>query len=115
MGVAILGWRLAAAVGSLSGCLGVVSGTAIDTVLGPPAPGWTPGGDLREAMAGFPIEVVGRVLDRFYLPDGATAGAPSRRAGMHTRDGAPAAAGDLRPRRLRRVDLARGVMPNRSA
>ncbi len=103
MGVAISGWRLAAAVGSLSGCLGVVSGTAIDTVLARRLQDGDRGGDLREAMAGFPDrEVVGRVLDRFYLPDGRRPGAslPPRRD-AHPR-GAPAAPRPDRPRRLRR-------------
>lgn len=36
-------------------------------------------------MAGFPDgAVVGRVLDRFHLPEGRRPGAPYRRAGMHT-------------------------------
>ncbi|MGA8015429.1 MAG: nitronate monooxygenase [Candidatus Dormiibacterota bacterium] len=85
MGVAISGWRLAAAVGCLPGCLGVVSGTAIDTVLARRLQDGDPGGDLREAMVGFPDQAaVGRVLDRFYLPEGRRPGAPYRRVGMHT-------------------------------
>ena len=44
MGVAISGWRLAAAVGCLPGCLGVVSGTAIDTVLARRLQDGDPGG-----------------------------------------------------------------------
>ena len=85
MGVAISGWRLAAAVGSHPQCLGVVSGTAMDTVLARRLQDGDPGAHLRRATEMFPDqEVVARVLDRYFIPGGRRPGAPYRRAGMHT-------------------------------
>ncbi|MDZ4804730.1 MAG: nitronate monooxygenase [Candidatus Eisenbacteria bacterium] len=63
-------WRLARAV-SRRGYLGVVSGTAIDTLLVRRLQDGDPGGQLRRAMAHFPIpDVAGEVLRRFYVEGG---------------------------------------------
>jgi nitronate monooxygenase len=72
MGVGVSGWELARAV-SLSGQLGVVSGTAIDQILARKLQLGDPGGHLRRAMARFPDpEMARRVQDAFYLPLGKT-------------------------------------------
>lgn len=85
MGVAISGWRLARAVASHPDCMGVVSGTAIDSVVVRRLQDGDPGGHMRQAIEEFPDqEVAARVLDRFYRPFGRPSGTPYRRAGMHT-------------------------------
>jgi len=70
MGVAVSDWRLAGAVSS-EGQLGVVSGTAIDTVLVRRLQLGDPGGHIRRALAAFPIpDVVDDILDRYFIPGG---------------------------------------------
>ena len=70
MGVAISDWRLAKAV-SRHGQLGVVSGTAIDTILVRRLQDGDPQDDVRRAMRHFPIPAVSaRVLERFFVPGG---------------------------------------------
>ncbi len=76
MGVGISDWRLARAV-SMRGQLGVVSGTAIDTVVIRRLQDGDPGGHMRRAMAAFPIAGVAEDLARLYfLPEGRAPGAP---------------------------------------
>jgi nitronate monooxygenase len=78
MGVGVSSWRLARAV-SLTGQLGVVSGTALDIVLARRLQLGDPEGHLRRAMAAFPIpEVAARVLDRYWIAGGKAADAPFR-------------------------------------
>lgn len=78
MGVAVSGWRLARAV-SIAGQMGVVSGTALDSVLVRRLQDGDPGGHLRDAMARFPIPgVAERVHERFFLPGGRAPGEPYR-------------------------------------
>ena len=55
MGVAVSGWRLARAVSS-AGQLGVVSGTAMDTVLARTLQDGDPGGHYRRALAHLFLE-----------------------------------------------------------
>lgn len=70
MGIAVSDWRLARAVSS-RGQLGVVSGTAIDSVLVRRLQDGDIGGHVRRAMAAFPIPGVAQdVLRRFFLPAG---------------------------------------------
>ena len=70
MGVAVSGWQLARAV-SLTGQLGVVSGTAIDTVLVRRLQLGDTGGHMRRALAEFPFpEMAERILDRYFVPGG---------------------------------------------
>lgn len=70
MGVAISNWRLARAV-SLTGQLGVVSGTALDTVLVRRLQDGDPEGDVRRALAAFPYpEVADRLLHRYFRAGG---------------------------------------------
>jgi len=76
MGVGVSGWPLARAV-ALRGQLGVVSGTAIDTVLVRRLQDGDPGGHLRRAMAAFPIPgVAADVLRLYFRPAGRPPGAP---------------------------------------
>jgi NAD(P)H-dependent flavin oxidoreductase YrpB (nitropropane dioxygenase family) len=70
MGVAVSDWRLARSV-ALKGHLGVVSGTAIDTVFVRRLQDGDPGGHLRRAIARFPIAGVGdAVRARFFVEGG---------------------------------------------
>lgn len=83
MGVAVSNWRLARAV-SRAGQLGVISGTGIDTVMVRRLQDGDPGGDVRRAIAHFPIAGVGEeVLRRFYRPDGRPPGTPYRLLSMY--------------------------------
>jgi NAD(P)H-dependent flavin oxidoreductase YrpB (nitropropane dioxygenase family) len=76
MGVGVSDWRLANAVARL-GELGVVSGTAIDTVLVRRLQLGDAGGHMRRAMARFPIPGVAQaVLARFFRPEGLAPGQP---------------------------------------
>ena len=78
MGIGVSGWQLARAVSRL-GHLGVVSGTAIDTVLIRRLQDGDEGGHVRRAMAAFPIAGVNSdLLRRFYLPYGARGDTPYR-------------------------------------
>jgi len=70
MGVGVSGWTLAREVAS-RGQLGVVSGTALDTILIRRLGMGDPGGHVRRAMAAFPApEIARQVLARYYRPDG---------------------------------------------
>lgn len=70
MGVAVSAWPLARAV-SLTGQMGVVSGTALDVVLARRLQLGDPTGVLREAFAHFPVpEMAQRVWDRYFRAEG---------------------------------------------
>ena len=70
MGVAVSSWQLARAV-SMRGQLGVVSGTALDTVMVRRLQDGDPGGHMRRAMAQFPLpDVAASAIERFFLPEG---------------------------------------------
>ncbi|MEF9906153.1 nitronate monooxygenase [Streptomyces sp. P9-A2] len=70
MGVGVSGWRLARAV-ARTGQLGVVSGTALDTLLIRGLRSGDPGGHLRRALAAFPVpELAGSVRDRYFVEGG---------------------------------------------
>ncbi len=70
MGAAVSAWPLAKAV-SLTGQLGVVSGTALDAVLVRRLQLGDAGGHLRRAIAEFPLPgITERILDRFFIPGG---------------------------------------------
>jgi NAD(P)H-dependent flavin oxidoreductase YrpB (nitropropane dioxygenase family) len=76
MGVGISDWRLARAV-SLRGQLGVVSGTALDTVMVRRLQDGDVGGHMRRAMAAFPMPgIADDVLKLYYRPDGRPPGTP---------------------------------------
>jgi nitronate monooxygenase len=89
MGVAVSGWPLARAV-SNSGQLGVVSGTALAVVLARRLQLGDAGGELRRALARFPIPAIAaRVLADYFIAGGKLPAAPSKLTPMPT----------LRPRR----------------
>ncbi|MCC6316896.1 MAG: nitronate monooxygenase [Gemmatimonadaceae bacterium] len=83
MGVGVSSWTLARAVARL-GQLGVVSGTAIDTVLVRRLQDGDPGGHVRRAMAAFPIPGVSEgVLRRYFHPEGRAPGTPYKALPMY--------------------------------
>ena len=70
MGIGVSSWQLARAV-SQGGQLGVVSGTAIDTVMVRRLQDGDVGGHVQRAMHAFPLQdVCAHVLIRFYRPNG---------------------------------------------
>ncbi len=70
MGAAVSSWELARAV-SLSGELGVVSGTALDVVCARRLQLGDPGGHMRRALAHFPVPAIARrVMKQFYVHGG---------------------------------------------
>ncbi|HKI69503.1 MAG TPA: nitronate monooxygenase, partial [Verrucomicrobiae bacterium] len=84
MGVAVSGWKLARAV-SLSGELGVVSGTGLAIVLARNLQLGDPTGQLRSALQKFPVPgVADRVLAQFFIPGGKAPTAPFKPDSMPT-------------------------------
>jgi nitronate monooxygenase len=76
MGIGVSNWRLAQAVSS-RGQLGVVSGTALDTVLARRLQSGDLGGHMRRAMERFPIpQVAAEALKRYFRPGGLPPGTP---------------------------------------
>jgi len=76
MGVAVSSWQLARAV-SQTGQLGVVSGTALDSVVARRLQDGDVGGHVRRALAQFPVQSMAqRVLQRYFRPGGRTPGQP---------------------------------------
>lgn len=70
MGIGVSNWTLARAV-SMQGQLGVVSGTALDSLFVRRLQDGDVGGHLRRAIETFPLpEVAEDVLRRFFLPEG---------------------------------------------
>ncbi len=70
MGIGVSGWELAKEV-ARSGQLGVVSGTALDTMIARKLQGGDTGGHIRRAFASFPDqEMTGRILDRYFVNRG---------------------------------------------
>lgn len=78
MGVGVSDWKLARAV-SLEGCLGVVSGTGLATLLARRLQTGDPDGHMREGLSAFPLrELAERILKRYFIPGGKAADAPFR-------------------------------------
>ncbi|HZU58509.1 MAG TPA: nitronate monooxygenase [Actinocrinis sp.] len=68
MGVAVSGWPLARAV-SMTGQLGVVSGTALEVVCARRLQRGDPGGHVRRALAHFPLpQAAQRIVGAYYRP-----------------------------------------------
>lgn len=81
MGIGVSNWKLANTV-SRAGGLGVVSGSALNSVFIRRLQDGDEGGHMRRAMAAFPIpEIAQKVLDQYFLPQGRN-GAPYKRAPM---------------------------------
>ena len=84
MGVAVSDWRLARAV-SVTGQLGVVSGTAVDVLLTRRLQRGDPGGHVRRALAAFPRpEVAQWILDSYFVEGGIAADARFAQVPRHT-------------------------------
>ena len=84
MGVAVSDWRLARAV-SLTGQLGVVSGTAVEVLLTRRLQSGDPGGHVRRALAAFPRHEVARwILDSYFVEGGIAADARFAQVPRHT-------------------------------
>ena len=83
MGVGVSDWRLARAV-SMCGQLGVVSGTALDTVMVRRLQDGDAGGHLRRAFEAFPVpSVAAEVLKRYFKPEGRGEGEPYKLLSMY--------------------------------
>jgi len=86
MGIAVSDWRLAHAV-SGAGQLGVVSGTAIDSVFVRRLQDGDPGGYVRRAMAAFPMPgVADEAMRRWFRPEGRAPGEKYRELAMYRQD-----------------------------
>jgi nitronate monooxygenase len=89
MGAAVSDWRLAHAV-SLTGQLGVVSSTALDTILSRRLQDGDPGGHMRRGLAMFPYpEIAERILAKHYIAGGRPAGAAYKLVPMPSRVNTP--------------------------
>jgi nitronate monooxygenase len=85
MGVGVSNWRLANAVSKL-GQLGVVSGTALDSLFVRRIADGDPGGHMRRGLDAFPFpEMAKRIWDEYYVPGGKPAGAAYPLPPMHQR------------------------------
>lgn len=83
MGIAVSNWRLARAVSS-AGQLGVVSGTALDSVFVRRLQDGDRDGAMRRALAHLPLPgVAADLLRRYFLPDGRAAGQPYKLLPMY--------------------------------
>ncbi|CAN5638945.1 nitronate monooxygenase [soil metagenome] len=82
MGAAVSNWRLARAV-STAGQLGVVSGTALDTIFARRLQNGDL--DMLRALEQFPLkEMAQRVKDRYFISGGKKIEEPYRRVPMHS-------------------------------
>ena len=82
MGIGVSSWQLARAV-SRRGQLGVVSGTAIDSLFVRRLQDGDAAGHLRRAMEHFPLpDVAEAALRKYFLPEGRPAGTPYRMLSM---------------------------------
>lgn len=78
MGVAVSNWKLARTVSS-QGHLGVVSGTALAAVMVRRLQDGDPSGDVRRALAHFPLKEYARIIEsRYFHAGGRTLGLPYR-------------------------------------
>jgi nitronate monooxygenase len=76
MGAGVSDWKLARAV-SLSGQLGVVSGTALGAILARRLQTGDAGGQMRHALKHFPVPgVADKILADYFIPGGKPAGKP---------------------------------------
>lgn len=84
LGAGISNWKLAKTV-SQTGQLGVVSGTALDSILARRLQQGDPTGDMRRAIAHFPEpSIAQRMLETYYIPGGKPADAPFKLVPMYT-------------------------------
>ncbi len=80
MGIAVSNWVLAKTVSKL-GHLGVVSGTAINSVLVRRLQDGDLGGDMRRALSHFPSQQIAQsILDQYFIPSGKPKEQPYKRS-----------------------------------
>jgi len=85
MGVGVSNWSLANAVSKL-GQLGVVSGTALDSLFVRRLADGDKGGNMRRGLNAFPFpDMAKRVWDEYYIPGGKPAKTPYPISPMHQR------------------------------
>ncbi|MEZ0392228.1 MAG: nitronate monooxygenase [Pseudobdellovibrionaceae bacterium] len=83
MGIAISNWKLARKV-SQAGQLGIVSGTAINSVLVRRLQDGDLDGQMRKALLHFPQqEIAKKILETFFIEGGRPAGTPYKRAPLY--------------------------------
>ncbi|MDE3201690.1 MAG: nitronate monooxygenase [Acidobacteriota bacterium] len=83
MGIGVSNWRLANAV-SRTGQLGVVSGTALDTLFIRRLADGDKGGHMRRGIDAFPFpEMARRIWEEFFVPGGKPEGKPYMTLPMH--------------------------------
>lgn len=84
MGIAVSGWQLARAV-SQTGQLGIVSGTAINSVLVRRLQDGDKDGHMRRALAAFPSQTIAqKVLETYFIEGGRAPDKPYKRAPMYS-------------------------------
>jgi len=84
MGVAISDWRLARAV-SMTGQMGVVSGTGLNGILINRLMDGDITGNIRRALSNFPIpEMAQKIIDKYYVPGGKTEDEPYKYPPVYT-------------------------------
>ncbi len=83
MGIAVSNWILARSVAQL-GQMGVVSGTAINSVMVRRLQDGDVGGHMRRALAAFPNQDISqKILENYYIEGGRPAGTPYKRAPLY--------------------------------
>ena len=86
MGVGVSNWRLAQAVSKL-GQLGVVSGTALDSLFVRRLADGDQGGYMRRGLDAFPFpDMARRIWQEYFTPGGKPSGAPYPAIPMHQRN-----------------------------
>ena len=86
MGAGVSNWRLARSVSRL-GHLGVVSGTALDTILVRRLQDGDLDGAMRRALARFPIpDIADRILAKYFIPGGKRPDRPYLSLPLYTLD-----------------------------
>ncbi|MBL7544192.1 MAG: nitronate monooxygenase [Bdellovibrionaceae bacterium] len=82
MGIAVSDWKLARTV-SQTGQLGIVSGTAIDSVMVRRLQDGDKGGHIRRALAAFPSQAIAqKILTTYFIEGGRPEGQPYKRQPM---------------------------------
>lgn len=82
MGIAVSDWKLARTV-SQTGQLGIVSGTAIDSVMVRRLQDGDKGGHTRRALLSFPSQTIAqKILNTYFIEGGRPAGQPYKRQPM---------------------------------
>jgi nitronate monooxygenase len=85
MGVGVSNWRLANAVSRI-GQLGVVSGTALDSLFVRRLADGDKGGHMRRGLDAFPFpDMARRIWQEYFVPGGKSSGTPYPIAPMHQR------------------------------